>query len=91
MSLNKCASASSLGYPENSGLKWDQFNWLFAIGTGGSTGKGLGLSGSCGCSMSLAGTFAGWCGSSIGTSNGWSGSCCSSAGASAGGLGTYMP
>ena len=85
--LNKCASASSLGSPENSGLKWDQFNWLFAIGTGGCTSNGLELFGSCGCSIPPAGMSAGWCGSSIRTSNGWSGSCCFSAGTSAGGLG----
>ena len=86
--LNKCAYTSSLGSPEKSGLKWDQFNWLFAIGMGGCSGNGLGLFGSCGCSASPAGMIAGWCGSSIGMSNGWSGPCCPSAGASAGGLGS---
>ena len=48
---------------------------------GGCLGNGLGLFGSCGCSASPAGTFAGCCGSSgsCGSStrmyNGCSGSC----------------
>ena len=47
------------------GLKWDQFNWLFAIGIDGCCGNGLGLFGSCGSSATSAGMFTGWCGSSV--------------------------
>ena len=62
--LSKCASTSSSGFPEKSGLKWDQFNWLFAIGMGRLSGIWLGLFGSCGSPAPYAGMFKGWFGSS---------------------------
>ena len=87
--LKRCASTSSLGFPEKSGLKWDQFNWLFTIGAGGCTSNGLELPGSWGGSTSPAGMCTGGCGPSTRTSAGWSDSCSSLAGASAGGLGSW--
>ena len=49
--LSKCASASSLGFPGNSGLKCDQFNCgMCCAGTGwsGSIGGWTGCTGFCG-------------------------------------------
>ena len=73
--LSKCASAFSSGFPEKSGLKWDQFNWLFAIDAG-RFGKEFGLFGSSGSSGPSAGMSRGWfssSGPSAGRSTSWFG------------------
>ena len=65
--LNKWASASSPSLPENSGLKYDQFNCgciqfgIWTIGAGGNIGLSTGAGGSCGCIRYSAWT-GGFCG-----------------------------
>ena len=71
--FNKCTSVSSSGFPEKLGLKWDQFNWLLAIGMGVFSGKGLGLFGSSGSPGPSAGKSKGLFGTSAGISAGWFG------------------
>ena len=82
--LNRCASASSSGLPENSGLKYDQFNW-------GCTGIGICIGGISGCNAFGIGT-GGTCDCiefGIGTGGlGAGGICgCTGSGMSAGGAG----
>ena len=57
--LSKCASASSSGFPENSGLKCDQFNCgICSAGccSAGATG-GAGASGACDPTSALSYLF----------------------------------
>ena len=60
--VNKWTSTSSSGLPENSGLKYDQFNCgIWTGGVGGNIGLGTGTGGFCSCirSGSCAGGFCG--------------------------------
>ena len=91
--LNKWASASSSGWPENSGLKYVQFNCgctvfgIWAGGAGGNAGFGKWAGGLCGCIG--AGTCAGGVCCCIGSGT-WAGMAGgeTGSGTSAGGSGT---
>ena len=60
--LRRCVSASSFGFPANSGLKWDQFNSGCTGGAAGYTGWAAGCVGGAWDDAGGAGTAEGGCG-----------------------------
>ena len=85
--LNRGATASSSGLPENSGLKWDQFNCgIWTEGAGGNIGLGTCAEGFCGCTGfgTCTGGFCGCTGSGMCAGGSGAGGSCGLGGALSG-------